>query len=536
MKGHLCALLLTVLLFALHFYFALFAIHLQDSGSVCLILGYLLLFAGLDWLLTGRLIRLHKVLGSIAAAGFVLVCILQLWSAPLFQASAYHDQLQLTQTDQFSENFAEVDMSSVPVIDYDVARQLGDKKMGEVTALGSQFEVSDDYTLCSVNGTLYRVSPLEYRDFIKWIQNRGDGVPGYIRVNVSDPSDVELVLLDEGMKFVESAFLNDRLERHVRLHYPTEMLTDYSFEVDDEGRPYYVVSTYRPKVGVYGGNDATGIILVDPISGACTKYDEDEVPQWVDRIQPSAFALEQLDNWGRYVNGFFNTLFGQRDMLTNTEGHNYISIDGEMYVYTGVTSIGADHSIVGFALINLKDKEATFYKVNGADEASAMSSAEGEVQEKGYEATFPILLNVGGHPTYFVSLKDQEGLVKQYAFVSLENYSLVGIGDTVGAAQRSYLLRLSENGKENESDPAAMQVVSGTLSALESAVQEGSTHYYFTIEGNDRLFIAPLSLSSELVMSEVGDAVQVRYVESEDMTIVIDAFDNETMHYDDPEE
>lgn len=535
-KGHLCALLLTVLLFALHFYFALFAIHLQDSGSVCLILGYLLLFAGLDWLLTGRLIRLHKVLGSIAAAGFVLVCVLQLWSAPLFQASAYHDQLQLTQTDQFSENFAEVDMSSVPVIDYDVARQLGDKKMGEVTALGSQFEISDDYTLCSVNGTLYRVSPLEYRDFIKWIQNRGEGVPGYIRVNVSDPSDVELVLLDEGMKFVESAFLNDRLERHVRLHYPTEMLTDYSFEVDDEGRPYYVVSTYRPKVGVYGGNDATGIILVDPISGACTKYDEDEVPQWVDRIQPSAFALEQLDNWGRYVNGFFNTLFGQRDMLTNTEGHNYISIDGEMYVYTGVTSIGADHSIVGFALINLKDKEATFYKVNGADEASAMSSAEGEVQEKGYEATFPILLNVGGHPTYFVSLKDQEGLVKQYAFVSLENYSLVGIGDTVGAAQRSYLLRLSENGKENESDPAAMQVVSGTLSALESAVQEGSTHYYFTIEGNDRLFIAPLSLSSELVMSEVGDAVQVRYVESEDMTIVIDAFDNETMHYDDPEE
>lgn len=534
MKGHLCALLITLVIFAVHFYVSLFAIHPQDSKSAFLLLGYVVLFTLLDWLFVRQLTRLHKILGTIAAAGFVAVFVLQLWSAPLFQASAYHDQLEITQTDQFSENFAEVDMSSVPVIDYDVARQLGDKKMGEVTALGSQYEVSDDYTLCSVNGTLYRVSPLEYRDVIKWIQNRGEGVPGYIRVNVSDPSDVELVMLDEGMRYVESACLNDDLQRHVRLRYPTEMMTDYSFEIDDAGNPYYVVSTYRPEVGVYGGNDATGIILVDPISGACTKYDEDEVPQWVDRIQPSQFALEQLDNWGRYVNGFFNTLFGQRDMLTNTEGHNYISIDGEMYVYTGVTSIGADHSIVGFALINLKDEKATFYKVNGADEASAMSSAEGEVQEKGYEATFPILLNVGGHPTYFVSLKDQEGLVKQYAFVSLENYSLVGIGDTVSDAQRSYLLRLNENGETQGDSEEIMQEASGALSAIESAVSEGTTHYYFTIEGSEQLFIAPLSLSSELVMSEVGDTVHVRFVDTGDPTVIVDDFDNETMHYDDP--
>ena len=221
MKGHLCALLITLVIFAVHFYVSLFAIHLQDSKSAFLLLGYVVLFTLLDWLFVRQLTRLHKILGTIAAAGFVAVFVLQLWSAPLFQASAYHDQLEITQTDQFSENFAEVDMSSVPVIDYDVARQLGDKKMGEVTALGSQYEVSDDYTLCSVNGTLYRVSPLEYRDVIKWIQNRGEGVPGYIRVNVSDPSEVELVMLEEGMRYVESACLNDDLQRHVRLRYPT---------------------------------------------------------------------------------------------------------------------------------------------------------------------------------------------------------------------------------------------------------------------------------------------------------------------------
>ena len=163
-----------------------------------------------------------------------------------------------------------------------------------------------------------------------------------------------------------------------------------------------------------------------------------------------------------------------------------------------------------------------------------MSSAEGEVQEKGYEATFPILLNVGGHPTYFVSLKDQEGLVKQYAFVSLENYSLVGIGDTVSDAQRSYLLRLNENGETQGDSEEIMQEASGALSAIESAVSEGTTHYYFTIEGSEQLFIAPLSLSSELVMSEVGDTVHVRFVDTGDPTVIVDDFDNETMHYDDP--
>lgn len=535
-KAHVLALLITVVIFAVHFYLSLFAIQLQDAGSVSTLLCYLLLFAFLDYVLTLRFSALAKGAVALAGIGFLALVVLQAYSSPLFQADAYRNQLKITQTDQFEENFDSISLSQVPVIDYEVAKQLGDKKMGQVTALGSQYEVSDDYTLCSVNGQLYRVSPLEYRDFIKWFQNRGSGIPGYIRVNVTDPNDVELVLLEEGMKYAESGYFNDNLQRLVRLQYPMEMVTDYSFEIDDEGNPYYVVSTYRPKVGVYGGYDATGIILVDPISGACTRYAQEDVPSWVDRIQPTEFALEQLDNWGKYVNGFFNTLFGQKEMLTNTEGHNYMTIDGETYVYTGVTSVGSDRSIVGFSLINLKSKEATFYKVNGADEASAMNSAEGEVQEKGYQSTFPILLNISGHPTYFVSLKDQEGLVKKYGFVSLENYSLVGIGDTVSEAQQSYLLRLSENGEEIEGSDSVLAQAEGEIETITSAVKDGNTTYYFTIKGNDTLFVAPISLSSELVLSQKGDAIRVSYVESEDATIVVDSFDNVDLHYQDEPE
>lgn len=526
MKGHMLALFFTILIFAISFYVSLPIINIRTKDSAFYIIFIILVYVGLDYLFTLKYNKFSKLLtaGAVLLGAFVVV--MSVFAMPIFRASQYQEQLTITEDTNFTEEYEKISMDQIPVIDLPVAKQLGDKKMGQVTSLGSQYYVSDQYTMISVKDKIYRVSPLEYRDFFKWFQNKDSGIPGYIKVNVNDPSDVELVELEDGMKYAPSAYFQQNLERHVRFAFPFDLTTDYSFELDDEGHPYWVVTTYVPEIGFYGGNDANGVIVVDPITGDMQKYGMDDVPEWVDRVQPSEFAIEQLDNWGLYVHGFVNTLFGQKDMLINTEGYNYLTIDGQTNIFTGITSVGGDRSIVGFALINLKTKDAKFFKVNGADEASAMASAEGEVQNLGYKSTFPIILNVADKPTYFVSLKDQASLVKKYGFVSLENYSVVGVGDTVAEAQTVYLQKLKQAGANISESSGGLKELTGKVTSITSAIVDGNSNYYYTIEGSDQLFISPVAQSSELVMTKTDQNVKVTYLESGSNTIVTDSFDN----------
>lgn len=530
MKGHFIAFLVTLIVFAVSFYVWMPAINIRTSDSAFYLVLMLAIFTALDIILTLKFTLVSKLTGISAILIAVFVIVMSFFSSPFFRASAYREQLQISEVSDFNEGFEAISQDQIPVIDLAAARQLGNKKMGTISALGSQFSVSDEYTLISVKEQLYRVSPLEYQDMFKWFQNRNDGIPGFIKVNVTDPNDVELVQLEEGMKYSPSAYLNQNLQRHVRIHYPFDLLEDYSFELDDDEKPYWVITTYEPEIGFYGGNDANGVIIVDPITGDIEKYGMNNVPEWVDRVQPADIAMNQLNNWGQYVNGFINTMFGQKDMLSLTETFNYVTIHGQTHVFTGMTSTGGDHSINGFALINLKTKDAKFFKVNGADEVSAKNSAEGEVQNLGYTATDPIILNIAQKPTYFVSLKDQAGLVKKYGFVSLENYSIVGIGDTVAAAQISYIQKLKDGGVsvDNKDD---LKEIKGKITQISSAIVEGSSTYYVSVEGSDRLFIVPISLSEELPFSKAGDEVIMTYLEVEGSSIIADSFDNTAYKY-----
>ncbi len=530
-KGHILSVVITLLVFAITYYVSHPVLNLHDHGSVIYIVFHLLIFAGLEFMTHGYMPKIGKLAGALSGIIVLAMIVLTVASAAFFRSGDYHKQLKMDETAKFDKDFKTIEMSKVPLIDYDVAKQLGDKKMGQVTALGSQYEVSDQYTLISVKGELYRVSPLEYRDFFKWFQNNDKGIPGYIKVNVTDPDDVELVELKKGMKYAPSAYFNQNMERHVRFSYPMEQITDYSFELNDEGKPYWVISTFHQEVGFYGGNSANGVILLDPVSGDMKKYDLKDVPKWVDRVQPSEFALNQLENWGLYVNGYFNTLFGQKDMLKVTDGHNYVTIDGQTNLFTGVTSVGGDKSIVGFALINLKTKEANFFKVNGADEASAMSSAEGEVQNLRYNATFPIMLNIADRPTYFISLKDQAGLVKKYAFVSVENYSTVGVGDTVGKARDSYVQRLRDAGNEVAEEEKATTDSTAVIASINTAIKDGNSTYYITLEGDDHLYVVPIKLSNELVLTKPGQKVKITYEKSKEKTVLAEKFDNLDLQY-----
>ncbi len=505
-------------------YVSLPAYNIHNSGMYMLFAFYLMVFAVLNFLFTQRFSTLVRNSAALAVLLVFFVVVMSIVGSEILNSRKYRDQIVISEKTDFSSSFSAISLSKIPVVDKATAQQLGDKQIGKVQGLGSQYNIDPTYTLVSTPTSILRVSPLEYQDIVKWFQNRNTGVPNYIRVNVNDASDVSLVNLAKGMKYVPSAFFDQDLLRHVRFKYRTDILQDFSFEVDDSGNPYYVLSIVQPKIGFFGGMDAVGVIVVNPIDGSMNKYAVDEVPAWVDRVQPTTLAWTQIDNWGYYIHGFWNTIFGQKDMIQTTTGYNYVSINGDTYVFSGLTSVGADKSIVGFALINLHNKKADFYRIGGADETSAMSSAQGQVQHLGYVATFPVLLNVEGQATYFISLKDQEGLVKMYAFVAVTDYSMVGVGDTVAGAQIAYINKLNQKGIIKGS--TQMQTLLAKIIAIDVAIVNGNSNYYLRLEGVDKLLIAPISISSELAISKIGDAVKVTYLEGSVNSIVINTFDN----------
>lgn len=531
LKGHILAVVVTIIIW-LFINYMFYPVYNFQSYSSLITMGFVLgVFGFIDMLFTLSFNKVVKIVIGVLVSCLLVTIVLSIMGSTFFNASRFQQQLAITEVSNFDRDFKAISLQKIPIVDKEAAIKLGDKKMGEVSGLGSQFYVGDNYTLISSNSNLYRLAPLEFQDIIKWWQNKDNGVPGYIQVNVNDPNDVQLKLLEKGMKYMPSAYFNYNLYRHVRFNYPTELITDYSFEVDDSGKPYWVISVYRPEVGFFSGPNASGVILCDPVTGELQKYDLSTIPSWVDRVQPLQFAWSQLDNWGRYVHGFFNTIFGQKDMLQTTDGYNYVNIDGKTHAFTGMTSVGSERSIVGFALINLEDKSAKFYKIGGADEVSAMESAQGQVQNLKYKASFPILLNVAKQPTYYLSLKDDAGLVKMYSFVNVTNYTIVGVGYTLAEAQADYIKKLGTSGISIGEITDGFIEISAEISSVTQAIFEGNSLYYFTVSGSNKLFVIPLALASELPLTKIGDMVKIKYVDDENPSIVPLAFDNLEYEY-----
>lgn len=460
---------------------------------------------------------IKRIVLVVGAALIVVFGAIFVTSAEVFNASKYQKMLTVTESN-FNEDIAELPLSQIPVVDRDTAERLGSRKIGEVVDLVSQFNVSSYYTQINFQNTPVRVSPLEYADLIKWFTNKDEGIPYYVKIDMAS-QDTELVKLTEGMKYAPCEYFSRDLMRHVRFTYPTQMVDSVSFEIDENGAPYWIVSCYDYTIGILGGYDITSIITVNAVDGSMTYYDVENVPQWIDCVYKANVVLNQANYWGAYKNGYFNSLISQKNVVKTTEGYNYLAINDDIWVYTGITSVVADESNIGFLLVNLRTKEAKTYAINGAEEYSAMESAEGKIQEKGYSATFPILVNIADTPSYFISLKDSAGLVKAYSFVSVANYQIVGVADTVADAENEYRRLLKESGKLNEnvsSDKA--DSVTGKIAAISSAVVEGNTCYYIKLENSNTVYIANVSLNDNLPFVKIGDELQ----------ITVDSLDNKT--------
>lgn len=454
--------------------------------------------------------------------GLAVVAVLLIWMViatvigqRIFNAGRYRDLIVMTDGD-FTKDVAELQMSQIPVVDKDTASRLGSRKLGEMTELVSQFEIEENYTQINYKGSPYRVTPLAYADPIKWLYNQKKGLPAYITVDMVT-QETDLVWLDSGMKYSTSEYFFRNIHRYLRFCYPTKIFEDISFEIDDNGVPYWVAPVVQYRIGWWDGKDISGAVLVNAVTGESEYFTKDEVPNWIDQLYTADLIIEQLDDNGKFQNGFINSIFGQRNVRRTTYGYNYLAMNDDVYLYTGMSSVTADESNIGFVLVNLRTKATTFYAVPGATEYSAMGSAQGQVQHLQYTATFPLLLNISGRPSYFVSLKDAAGLVKMYAFVDVAQYQLVGTGSTVDEAKRNYqqVLNMEEIEVENPADEVQIE---GVVAAVSDVVVSGNSCYYFMLNGSDTVYVAEISIYERLPFLKVGDRVEFWYQETEGST------------------
>lgn len=447
------------------------------------------------------------VIAVAAAVGFVS-------SWQVLRANSYKKLINVQQGD-FAKEVNEISFDQIPMLDKDSAQRLGDRKLGELSDMVSQFEVADDYSQINLNNRPVRVTPLIYGDIIKWFNNRSKGVPAYLIIDMAT-QNVDVVRLGDGMKYSQSEHFGRNLYRHLRFNYPTYMFSTPTFEVDENRVPYWICPRIVKRVGLFGGADVDGAVLVNAITGKSEYYKD--VPTWVDRVYPADLIVQQYNYYGTYINGFLNSVFGQKGVTRTTSGYNYIAQSDDVYMYTGVTSAGSDQSNVGFILTNQRTKQTTYYPCAGATEYSAMDSAQGVVQHLNYCATFPLLLNVANQPTYFISLKDNAQLVKLYAMVNVQQYQLVATGSTVQECQRAYEQLLLQNNVTEK--PAVVQGdAEGVIDDIRTAVKNGNSYYYIKLAGSEIYYVISASDNEAVVTMNVGDTAAVEFDTSSETTI-----------------
>ena len=530
-KKYFILILAGVIFTGLYYYITLPAINIHSSGFWTTLMAIILFitFAGVFGQLRrqGRLnvvqnkttIQLLKEIRffKVGIALFLLVLLIyvagNILSSPIVNAGKYQKLLNVVESD-FTEDIQQVSYHTIPLLDKDSATLLGNRKMGSMVDMVSQFEVADDYTQINYQDMPVRVTPLVYASTIKWLTNHKAGIPAYIKIDMAT-QNTECVKLKETIKYSKSELFNHNIYRHLRFHYPMDIFDDQIFfEISDEGTPYWVCPVRKFNIGLFGGHTVGSVVLCNAITGECTKYAVEDVPTWIDKVYSAELLTELYNYYGIYKHGFFNSILGQKDCLMATNGYNYIALDDDVWVYTGVTSVSGDQSNVGFVLMNQRTMETKYYKIEGAIEDSAMSSAEGQVQNLGYKATFPLLLNISDEPTYFMALKDGAGLVKKYAMVNVHKYQWVAIGDTVKDCEKEYMALLVKNGiSESQYDNGLYEQITGKITALAPVTIEGNTHYYVALDASDVLFDVDVTDNKlvDIIRCQTGDTVSFTY-------------------------
>lgn len=542
-KRVLVSLLLTVVVAAAAYYFMLPPLNFKALELYIYIAVVIMSYIGIFGVLSKahfkpeymeyakNKVKIPIVLILVLAA---FVGIGYLTGVEFFRAKDYAELIDVKEGN-FADEIAEVDFGSVPRLDKDSSNMIATRALGELSDYVSQFVVNSYYsTQINYKGTPVRVQSLDYGDVFKWLKNTKEGIPAYIIVDMTTQK-AETVRLEEGMKYSPAEHFNEYLVRHARFKYPSLMFGDPSFEIDDTGRPYWIIPVIDKTIGLFGGTDVIGAIIVDSINGDTTlvstsldkntklptdKFVTDKEFQWLDQIYSAPIVNQQYNYYGKYNNGFWNSIIGQENVRVTSQGYNYLALNDDVYMYTGVTSISSDQSIIGFVLINQRTKEAVYYQQAGALEETARTSAQGKVQQYSYRATFPILLNVSGEPTYFMALKDASELVKMYAMVNVEQSTVVGVGSNLAECTENYAAELQKNGVNVNVDVDSMGQgetpdapkdeavdVKGKVQEIRSVITGGETYFYIKLADGNSYYKVAVKDAEKIVILNVGDEI-----------------------------
>lgn len=464
--------------------------------------------------------------------GLYMTVLPMLTSLAVFRSDDYRDLIgKVEMGESLSKHMAPISIEKIRVVDQALANLLGDKVLGAQAALGSQVRLGT-FNVQKVGTELYWVAPLLHSGFFMW-QKNSQGTPGYVMVNATNERDVKLVQEVNSkkvlIKYQPEAYFFSNLERHIYFEgFFNCGLTDYTFEVDDDGNPYWVVTKFKKKIG-FNGSDAVGVVIVDPQTGETKEYSIENTPVWVDRIQPDRFIETQLNDWGQYVKGYWN--FSNENKLQITESVSLVyGEDNRSYWYTGLTSVGADEATVGFVLVDTRTKKAVWYRQSGATEFAAKNSAIGKIQEKRYSASAPIPYNIKGIPTYVMTLKDDGGLVKMFAMVAIEDYTIVGVGNTLRETLMAYKNAFNMTGNKLSVKNSAQKItLKSMVTRINNDVKNGNSFYYFTVKDYTNIFIGSSQISNALPVSSVGDSIEISFDSDTQGIIDIATFKNITI-------
>lgn len=536
-KSLVISLILTACIAGIYYYICLPAINIKALEFWFYIVGMLLFFAvvfgcslSIMRAKKKKAFMFAKVTGGIGAGLFVLMMLLLLASSTFFHARRYSEILNITENCDFDADLSEtLSTDTIAIMDTDSAQMLGDRKLGSLSDLVSQYNVSESYTQINYQDAPAKVAALDYAGFFKYMKNKSTGIPGYVLVSPVDMS-ASYIDLEENMQYVPSACFSKDLLRHIRSKYPSAMIREIWFEIDESGKPYYIASVYDHTIGLFGGEDIVGAIIVDPVNGEMEYDTVGNIPSWVDVIYDGDLLCEQYDYYGELRNGFWNSQFSAEGCKVTTDDYGFIAMDGDIWIYTGVTSVNSDASNIGFVLMNERTKEARFYEIAGADEYSAMIAAEGEVQQYGYIASFPSLINVDGNATYIMVLKDDGGLVKMFAAVNAEQYNIVATASTQKECIEKYQKMISSGEKtdtsngsgQTETEPKDQTQVQPdeslfvetevTIRKMEQIVVDGNTYLYLLTEDGS-IYHAKYTNVLAMMAAEEGQRITIRVYE-----------------------
>lgn len=492
----------------------LFKFSLVICGGLCLIGSHENMLNKENFLARKPMLPLLGI-----ATIIVLIIIFMISGCQIFHSEQYKNIVKVKETTAEKAVPNVSDLDTIALMDTDSARQLGDRKIGEIENF-SVFDVASGYTQLNVNNDPVKVSPLVYEGFFKWRKNKDAGVPGYVTVSPTTMK-AKYVELDKGMKYVPSAYFSYNIYRKIRHDFPTVMFGWTHFEIDEEGNPYYVSATYKATVGMFGGRVVNGAIITDPVTGKSKKYNLKDIPEWVDIVWDGDLICDLYNLSYKNINGYLNgSIFGaSTGCKTTTTDFGYIAKDNDIYIYTGVTSLAKDNSNLGFVVVNSRTGEYKFFASSGANEKSAMNAATGEMQNYNYTASFPSLVNINGQLSYIGVMKDNSGLVKMYYLVNADDYGKVVVKATRDECLSAYLAKIGSSKAEigesrNDSTVTIPEIptskdsdkVSFTVSVIQYVTEDGNTYVYIGTE-DGQIYKSLFSENEELVFVKEGTTI-----------------------------